>query len=263
MKKINLFVIVCIFTFSAFGEQGGNVTADANFYFVQITDTHLYLKENLERTREIIEQINLLPFKVEFVVNTGDIMSDNIEGANAVKEAKKVFSKLKSPIYFVAGNHDASNEKAKAVYIKNFGPLNYVKENNNVVFIFIYTNSPQNDSNVLNTDFFKWFKKSLDDAKGKPVVVFRHIPAGLDFYDNSYHSPRPIATEKKFADMINTYNVKAVITGHFHRDELHWLGNVPMYVCSPVSEWLGRQAAFRIYQYENGKISYSTQYIDR
>ncbi|MFA5291434.1 MAG: metallophosphoesterase [Phycisphaerae bacterium] len=262
MKKIYLIVIVCIFTFSAFGGQG-RVTADANFYFVQITDTHLKSKENIERTEKIIKKINSLPFKVEFVVNTGDIMSDNIADGNAVKEAKKVFSKLKSPIYFVAGNHDVPNEKSKALYIKNFGQLNYSRENNNVVLIFIYANSPANDSNAFDMNFFEWFEKELNSAGNKPIIIFGHIPAGRDFYNNRFHDSWPRDVERKFTKMINAHNVEAVITGHFHRDELHWLGKVPMYVCSPVSEWLGRQAAFRIYQYENGKISYSTQYIDR
>jgi UDP-2,3-diacylglucosamine pyrophosphatase LpxH len=62
--------------------------------------------------------------------------------------------------------------------------------------------------------------------------------------------------------LINSYNVKAVIAGHFHRDELHWLENVPLYVSSPVAGYWGRQATFRIYEYSNGKIGYRTQYIE-
>ena len=30
--------------------------------------------------------------------------------------------------------------------------------------------------------------------------------------------------------MVNGHNVKAVIAGHFHRDEHHWIGDVPLYV---------------------------------
>jgi 3',5'-cyclic AMP phosphodiesterase CpdA len=260
MKKVYLLVIICIsfFTFSACGR----VYPDVNFYFVQITDTHLGCKDNLERTEKIIEKINALPFKVEFVVHTGDIFNDNIEDANAVDAAKGLFSKLKVPIHFIAGNHDISAEKAKSTYVKNFGRLDYVEENNNIFCIFACVEPLLDDSNSNDADFFKWFESALQKAENKPVFVFSHEPAGLDYYDNSFHHPWPIETEKRWVELVNSYHVKAVITGHFHRDEFHWLGNVPLFVCEPVSNWLGRQAAFRVYQYKNGRLDYFTQYID-
>jgi UDP-2,3-diacylglucosamine pyrophosphatase LpxH len=66
----------------------------------------------------------------------------------------------------------------------------------------------------------------------------------------------------KWVALINQYNVKAVITGHFHRDEFHWLDKVPLYVSVPVAEKFGRQAGFRIYEYKNGKLGYTTQYLE-
>jgi len=264
MKKVYLLTILFAFFFGfvTLSRAEDRNSLNSSFYFVQITDTHLSHKENFERTEKIIERINALPFKVEFVVNTGDIFNDNIEDANAVKTTVQVFSRLKPPIYYIAGNHDISSEKSKMVYIKNFGQLNYVKEINNIVFIFAYTNYAKNDPNSLNAEFFRWLEDSLKKAGGKPVIIFQHIPAGQDFYDNSFHSSWPLEAEKKWLELINSHNVKAVIAGHFHRDELHWFGKVPLYVGEPVSLWLGRQAAFRVYQYKDGKVSYFTQYLD-
>ncbi|MFW6303548.1 MAG: metallophosphoesterase family protein, partial [Candidatus Sumerlaeota bacterium] len=63
--------------------------------------------------------------------------------------------------------------------------------------------------------------------------------------------------------LINRYNVKAVIAGHFHRAEQHWLGDVPLYVAPPVAGYWGRQASYRLYHYQAGRLSFTTQYLDR
>lgn len=264
MKKIYLVVIfsIAVFVFSSSGLAKDSNSADAGFYFVQITDTHLGEADNIERTKTIIKKINVLPVKVEFVVLTGDVFINNIENANMVGAAKAVFAELKPPIYFVAGNHDLNTDSAKAIYINNFGQLNYTEEKNGVFFIFAYVEPLLDNFAGNDAEFFKWFEDALQKAGKQPVIVFCHEPAGLDFYDNSFHRPWPAGAEKKWIDLINSHNVKAVIAGHFHRDEFHWLGNVPMFVCEPVSGWLGRQAAFRVYQYKNGRLEYSTQYLD-
>lgn len=264
MKKICFLTILFALSlgFVTSGLAKDSNSLESSFYFVQITDTHLEDNDNFERAEKIIEKINALPFKVEFVIHTGDIFSDNIGDESALKAAKELFAGLKAPIYYVAGNHDIKSEKTKNIYITNFGQLNYVKQSNGIVLIFIYTNHPKNDSDVFNADFFKWFEDSLKSARNKPVIVFQHIPAGKDFYTNMFYKPLPAKVEKKWHALINKYKVKAVIAGHFHRDELHWFGKVPLYVAGPVSKWLGRQASYRIYEYKDGKIDYSTQYLD-
>ncbi|MDD5011911.1 MAG: metallophosphoesterase [Phycisphaerae bacterium] len=263
MKKLYLSITIFVFFLGVAvhcrAEDSNSLTH--SFYFVQIADMHLSHRENFDRTGKIIEKINALPFKVEFVVNTGDSFNDNIEDANVVKEALKLFSRLKSPIYYIAGNHDIDSEKSKTIYIRDFGQLNYVKEIDNVVFIFAYTNH-KNDPNSLNAEFFNWLEISLKKAEDKPVIIFQHIPAGRDFYNNKFYDSWPIEAEKKWIELINSHKVKAVIAGHFHRNELHWFGGVPLYVGEPISLWLGRQAAFRVYEYKDGKIGYFTQYLD-
>jgi UDP-2,3-diacylglucosamine pyrophosphatase LpxH len=57
------------------------------------------------------------------------------------------------------------------------------------------------------------------------------------------------------------YDVKAVITGHFHRDELHWVGGRPVFAAPPVAGYWGRQASFRLYEYRDGRLSYRTIYL--
>jgi hypothetical protein len=53
-----------------------------------------------------------------------------------------------------------------------------------------------------------------------------------------------------------------VIAGHFHRDELHWVGDVPLFVCAPLAGYWGRQGSYRIYEYKDGRLGYRTQYLE-
>ena len=101
----------------------------------------------------------------------------------------------------------------------------------------------------------------LKKAAGKPVLLFHHAPSVDDFYSNKMHDGWKKEVRDKWIGLINEYNVKAVITGHFHRDEHHWLGDVPLYVSAPISGYWDRQLTFRIYEYKDGKIGYRTQYL--
>jgi hypothetical protein len=55
--------------------------------------------------------------------------------------------------------------------------------------------------------------------------------------------------------------VQAVITGHFHRDELHWLDGIPIFAAPPVAAYWGRQASFRLYEYRDGRLGYRAVYL--
>ena len=57
--------------------------------------------------------------------------------------------------------------------------------------------------------------------------------------------------------------IKAVVAGHLHRDELHWIGSVPIYVASSLARFWDRQPSFRLYEYRDGKLGYWTIYLKR
>jgi hypothetical protein len=103
----------------------------------------------------------------------------------------------------------------------------------------------------------------LKQSDGKPVVIFHHGPSVDDFYKNRMHGGWKQAIREQWIALLNRYEVKAVIAGHFHRDEHHWLGDVPLYVSAPVSGFWGRQATYRVYEYKDGKLGYRTQYLPR
>ena len=258
---INLILFVsCVSAPATVNEAPG-----PHFYFVQITDTHFGDGDNYERVEKIVETINNLPMEINCVVHTGDITSDNIEEDSIVVRGLSSLDKLQYPIHFLPGNHDILKKNldvTKQHYLENFGPLLEVKEYEGILFIFIFTEPLAQSFEVEGFDPLLELEVILQNANGKPAIVFHHTPSANDFYRNAMHDSWKQDSRVKWEKLLNSYNVKAVMAGHFHRDEHHWLGNVPLYVSAPVGGWWGRQASFRIFEYKNGKLGYRTQYIE-
>jgi Icc protein len=83
-------------------------------HFVHITDTHigpdkdfiLYDVSTLRSVETLVEKINRLPVRPDFVLHTGDIAAD--ASPQAYRLAAEAFAPLEMPVYYVTGNHDAS-----------------------------------------------------------------------------------------------------------------------------------------------------------
>jgi 3',5'-cyclic AMP phosphodiesterase CpdA len=237
----------------------------AHFYFAQITDTHFGSRDHLERTRKIVRRLNALPMKIACIVHTGDIMADRIDEPDLVSRALAVMGNLKAPIHYVPGNHDILSIRPQStapIYQTAFGDLITAAEYHQVVFLFVYTEPLRKAFSVKGYQPLKQLRQHLEKARANPVIIFHHAPSVKNFYNNKVHRGWQSEIKKQWIELINAYNVKAVIAGHFHRDEFHWLGKVPLYIAPPVAGYWGRQAAYRIYEYRDGKVSYSTQYLD-
>jgi len=273
--KMSRFKYLIIFVFAVFcltslhnceKEHQGQ-----HFYFVQITDTHFETGDNIARSHKAIELINTLPMDIKCVVHTGDITTadklEEQENRAYIDTALAIMGNINVPVHYVAGNHDIFPEKLETttrIFKENFGELISQVEYENVVFIFVFTEPLRKSFTVDGYDPLVELEGYLKKAKadGKPVIVFHHAPSVKDFYNNEYHSSWDKAVFEKWIKLLNDYEVKGVITGHYHRDEFHWLENVPLYVSPPISGWWGRQAAFRIYEFRDGKIGYRTQYLN-
>jgi 3',5'-cyclic AMP phosphodiesterase CpdA len=204
--------------------------------------------------------------KIEFVAETGDLTQQQLDDESVVAEALEVLGALKVPVYHVPGNHDIVRSKHDAlapIYKKHFGEFITEKEHHGVVCLFIYTEPLAKKFKMKGFDPLKELRDKLKRANGKPVLVFHHTPSVGDFYNNKMHPGWDSQIRAQWIELLNEHNVKGVFAGHFHRDEFHWLGNVPLYVSSSVGDTLrrGRQATYRVYEYKDGRISYRTQYL--
>ena len=235
----------------------------APFFFVQVTDSHAGEPHNELRMERIVDMMNSLPIPISCVVVTGDMFSDNI--VQKAAEVKRTFGRLHMPVHFLPGNHDILPERMEttlSAYRQHFGPLAESFECHGVVFLMVYTEPIRMEFTVNGYDPWAWLERALKSAGGKPVIVCTHTPASEDFYNNSLHPGWPVQARLRWEGLMNRYHVKAVLTGHFHRDEMYWTGEVPLYVAGPVASYWGRQGTFRVYEYKNGKLNYRTVYLE-
>lgn len=232
------------------------------FFFVQLTDTHFGSEEHFERGREAVKQIAELPMEIGFVVITGDIVDDNITDAGVVERVFQTLEPLDVPVHFLPGNHDILEENiagTTAAYTNAFGPLITSAEYHGVHCVFVYTEPLTGEVTIPGFDPLA----ALEPLLGGPeTLVFHHTPSVESFYSGKMHAGWGRSDAgPRWVELLNRHDVTAVIAGHFHRDELHWLGDVPLFVAPPLSGRFGRQGSFRIYEYRDGQLSYRTCYL--
>lgn len=271
-RILALFMLVLLVPWYSVAATGKN----AGFYFVQITDTHWGPRKHHQRLRKAIEYINKLPMKIDFVVHTGDLASNNLHQDGVVDKNKKLFSQFKAPLYLVAGNHDVMKYngtsillKTYQIYTNHFGPLNYTVEHKGVVLVFTFMENERERYTLPGHAPWKWLATTLKKHQQRPVLLFQHAPPTLDLYKSrfethhQYHDPWGKKNRTRYSTLVNRHgNVKAIVCGHFHRAELHWVGKVPLHVCGSIAGYWGRQGSFRLYHYDQGRLSYQTIYVE-
>jgi predicted MPP superfamily phosphohydrolase len=229
-----------------------NSETGPHFYFAQITDTHIGIYDGEQRTQQVIQALNASSLPLVCVVHTGDLA----EQGEPQNIAKAELSKLSAPLHVLPGNHDMMENNSTQSFINRWGALSSSAEYEGVVFLFVY------DQQAYEYEPLTWLEKALEKAAGKPVILFHHEPPVEDFHNNALRPGWPENKKQKWMKLLEDNNVIAEITGHFHRGELHFLGKTPLFVSEPVSGRYERQAAYRIYEYKNGKLAYRTQYVE-
>lgn len=85
-------------------------------YFVHISDTHIGPTAVYERhgqysqpaAEQLVREINSLPHRPDFVIHTGDVVTD--PDPISYQRAAALFSQIDFPVYYVTGNHDRSRD---------------------------------------------------------------------------------------------------------------------------------------------------------
>jgi 3',5'-cyclic AMP phosphodiesterase CpdA len=94
---------------------------------------------------------------------------------------------------------------------------------------------------------------------GMPAVILLHNPPVSERLNPGDSLWRREAAEE-WGGLLSRYDIRAVLAGHLHSDELYWLGDVPLYITPSVYNHGGRPQTshFRVYKYEAGRLSYWT-----
>jgi len=258
MRKFKFFTLIIIGiliigTISVAGINQSNLEIENNlyddFYFVQLTDTHIRHKivdifeSTTERLTTVLEKINSFENPPAFVVITGDLCewagSDPTGALNAqafvscfYEEDDQLYadSELTIPIYTTPGNHDYVITRNLKNY-HNYIDKNHIEDEDRYIVtygdvsLFFMDSGPNYYSNPLiifewhgeglYDDDIEWLDEELSNCKSTHKIVLMHHPAVGEDQDLF------IRNRKAFVELCESYEVDLVLAGHTHSDKVY------------------------------------------
>ncbi|XP_062270049.1 serine/threonine-protein phosphatase CPPED1 [Platichthys flesus] len=243
------------------------------FYFIQAADPQLGLmkawkdgdcdgggdewSEEVELTKQAVEAVNQLRPRPRFMVLCGDLVHAMPDTPFREGQERDLKVALKGtdpsiPLVFVSGNHDLGNTPTPSTveqYCSAWGDDYFSFWVGGVLCL------------VLNSQLFYdasacpqqkeaqeiWLEEQLSGAssstepKPKHVLVFQHIPLYLkspDEEDDYFNLQR--AVRQNLLDRFKKAGVKAVFSGHYHRNAGGCHDGLDMVVSSAIGCQLGK-----------------------
>lgn len=192
--------------------------------FIHLTDTHLvagggdlYGSNPKERLQQAVAHLMTHQPDAEALVITGDLT--HLGQADAYAQLREVLSSVTKPIYLIPGNHDhreTLKEYFPSIECDENGFVQYTKEFDNYLAIFLDTNEPGVPWGVFCDMRGAWLRKQLE-ASTKPVMLFMHHP----FFPIGIHSMDDISLRDTaaFRTAIAGFEsrIRQVFFGHIHR----------------------------------------------
>ena len=209
----------------------------------QITDTHIKPGGRLAYGRvdtaghleRAVEHLNSLPIRPDAVLVTGDIGDYGDADEYAIARAR--LDRLAMPYFIIPGNHDNRDEMRNAfhdhAYLPKEGFLHYVIEDYPVRLIGLDSMVAGAAGGDLGAARLAWLDARLDEADGRPTLLFIHHPpflTGIRHMDADN-----CAGGDDFGRLVERYpDVGMLLCGHLHRDiSVAWHGIVACIAPSP------------------------------
>jgi 3',5'-cyclic AMP phosphodiesterase CpdA len=248
-NSTRIIISVLLFVLFVFGIVSCRIQKNypkGDFYAVIVSDTHISRDESkIERLNKLSSMINtgVLP-KVEFVVNTGDVVSrvygdyrhsNPDSGDNRLRRAVTTFSQMEVPWYFAMGNHDykigpyrdsdthfpkSEIDSMEVIWKRETGFEPYYSfDHNGWRFIVLNSMRGRYLHRHFDDDQMSWLKYQLSDRH--PAVLFFHHPMETDNF-TFWAYPKDMITEEiepEFYNLLKMYkkNIKGIFVGHGHR----------------------------------------------
>jgi len=162
---------------------------------------------------QAIEQINLL--QPAFVVSVGDLIEgytkDGVKLGTEWKEFQSYVCKLQMPFFYVAGNHDVSNDYMEKQWHERFGRRYYHFVHRNVLFLMLCSDDPASSSEGgISKEQSAYVSRALQENQGvRWTVVAIHKPL---WNQSNVEKNGWLDVEKSLAGRPYT-----VFAGHVHR----------------------------------------------
>lgn len=269
MRKLKIGAIFFIFTLLFSGLTVGGLTdsidsneraivsqlGDDDFYFVQLTDTHIRHKlfdRNKVTTKilkSVIGEVTSFSPKPVFIVITGDLCewagSDPFGALNCKAFVSCFYendnqlyadSEFTIPVYTTPGNHDyciTRNLKNYHTYIDKNHVENddrYIVTHGDVSLFFMdsgpnYYDNPFDWLDVLGDglydDDIEWLEEELIQCESTHKIILMHHPAVSD-RNNKGEMECVIARNRiEFVELCENYDVELVLTGHTHSAQVY------------------------------------------
>ncbi len=178
-------------------------------------------------TKTMVREINDLPFDVDFVLHTGDIMTDPT-GAEEYDAASELLLELRAPVYTIPGNHDRLDGVRRAFGEQGDETYDYSFSINGLDVICIDSATHGVDhGGALSDTQLAWIEKTIASTVRPFIVAIHHPPVryGIPFMDfvgmknpDGFHAILAGARDR----------VRGVYSGHIHqgldflRDGVHY-----------------------------------------
>ena len=226
----------------------------APFFFLQLSDPQfgMYTKDQDFAQETVNFEMAIATanrLKPSFVVVTGDLVNKAGDAAQ-IAEYKRIAAKIDKsiPLYNVAGNHDVENEptpESVAAYRKSFGPDRYTFQSGSLAGVVLNSSlihSPGKAADLADAQR-TWLLAELAQLKAsgaKHLVIFQHHPWFLKTDDEpDEYFNIPLARRSTYLDLFKQAGVRALISGHYHRNAVAKTGSIDMITTGPVGKPLG------------------------
>lgn len=199
--------------------------------FVHISDTHIHKQPNYTgnfinfssrpSVKELVRQINALPFHVDFVLHTGDIMNDPERDLDYIV-ARELLEAITAPIYYLPGNHDRPEGIQRVLLGREDSEItprvDYVIEKEGVQIVCIDSTMPGSAAGVIEPGQLAWLEEMLLPEDMRPLIVALH--------HHPLASGAPWLDEIVLTNGVELHNVllkakhrlRGVFYGHIHED---------------------------------------------
>ena len=199
--------------------------------FVHITDTHLgpsldydfHGYQSARYLRHVVDLINAFPTQPDFVLHTGDIVSDG--SAESLAIAQSILCDLRAPLYLVNGNHD---DRARLRQILGapahpsgdpHAPLDYAFEVKGERFVVLDGNHPDVRAHFgqLLDSQLDWLRSELAASEGPITVLLHHHPFKINSHWLNANMLLLNGEELHTALLPVRDRLRGVFFGHLHR----------------------------------------------
>lgn len=195
----------------------------------QISDLHIKRPGALAYRRvdtaaalaRAVARLNAVEPRLDAVVITGDLV--DLGSVEEYQHLRSLLAPLTVPYYLLVGNHDARGPLREIfhehAYLRSGGAfVHYAVDIGPVRLVALDSQVPEKSHGEFCDERLAWLDKTLDEARGQPVVVALHHPpfvSGIGHMDRQRLAP---ASADRLAAVVRRYpNVERVICGHVHR----------------------------------------------